>query len=98
MAKTPMRDRLLPHRILNYLLYAPAVPAPGGVEWLETVSDDEIKIYTGPGSRAMRMRIAAFREALFWLLDQQLVLDVRQERKRGTLIVRLRQPTNIKAD
>ena len=98
MPAFPMRERLLPHRLLNYLLYAPAYPAPGGLEWLEMVSDDEVRVITGPASRALRLKVSALREAIFWLKDQDLILEAKPERKRGTLIVQLRQPTNIKVD
>ena len=87
-----IRNRLIPYRILGYCLYTP----PEAVEWLEMVSDDEVRIITGPCSRALRMKISALREAIFWLLDQELVVSVTPERKRGTLIIKLKQPTNIR--
>ena len=92
MPSFPIRERLVPHVLLDYLLYAPE----DATEWLECISADEVRVTTGVASRALRMKISNFREALFWLEDQGLVLKVSQERKRGTLIVRLKQPTNIK--
>jgi hypothetical protein len=77
---------------LGYFLYTPE----SAIEWLENVSENEIRITTGPCSRALRMKISALRAAIYWLLDQGLVESVVPERKRGTLIIKLKQPTNIR--
>ena len=92
MPAKPIRNRLIPYKILGYLLFSPAED----LSWLESISDSELRVTTGEGSRALRMKITAFREALFWLEDFGLVESVKSERKRGHLIVKLKQPANIK--
>lgn len=92
MPAYPIRQRLLPYKLLGYFLYTPEE----AVDWLERVSENEVRVTTGPCSRELRMKISALRDAIFWLYDQGLVEAVTPERKRGTLIVKLRQPTNIR--
>ena len=86
-----IRARLIPYRILGYLLYSPE----SSLEWLESISEDELRITTGDASRALRMKIASFWEALYWLEQQGLILSVTKEQKRGSVIIKLKQPTNI---
>ncbi len=91
MPSHPIRNRLIPYRILVYTLYTPEESVP----WLERISEDEVRLITGPASRVLRMKISALREAIYWLLDQKLVEEVNPERKRGTLLIKLKKPTNI---
>lgn len=86
-----IRERLIPYRILAYLLYAP----PGSLDWLESVSEDEVRVITGDAARELRMENKALWEALHWLQDASLVSSVRKERKRGSAVITLKQPTNI---
>lgn len=87
-----IKDRLVPYKLLGYLLYA----RPGELEWLEAISEDEVRVITGDCARTLRMKSAALWEAFYWLEEYGLVKQVRKERKRGTAILKLRQPTNIK--
>ena len=86
-----IRERLLPYRLLAYLLYA----RPIELRWLESIGDDQVRVTTGEAARDLRMRNAQLWEALFWLRDNQLVLSVEKERKRGSAIIKLVKPTNI---
>lgn len=86
-----IKERLVPYRLLAYLLYTPSE----GSEWLEMVDEDTIRIKTGPCSRMFRMRIVQLWDALFWLEESQLIYKVKKEKVRGTAIIKLKQPTNI---
>jgi hypothetical protein len=86
-----IRQRLIPYRLLGFLLYAQA----DELEWLETHSEDEVRLITGSASRALRMKVSALWEAIYWLRDQKLILSAEKEQKRGTVIIKLRRPTNI---
>ena len=86
-----MRDRILPYKILSYLLYSPQE----SVDWLETISEDEVRIVTGPCSRAFRLKISTLWEQLYWLEGQGLISGVSKEKKRGSALIKLKQPTNI---
>ncbi len=88
-----IRERLIPYRILAYLLYA----RPIASEWLESADTNAVRVTTGSASRELRMRNAQLWEALFWLEEQGLVKSVRKEKKRGTALVTLIQPTNIQS-
>jgi hypothetical protein len=83
---------MIPYRILSYLLYAPTE----SLEWLSIDSDSKVRVTTGPAARDLRIKIQALWEALYWLRDQDLVVEVQKDRKRGTAIIHLKQPTNIK--
>jgi hypothetical protein len=92
MPSFEIRERLVPYRILAYMLYA----NPEALEWLSSAGTDKVRVSTGDASRALRMRNAQLWDALYWLRDNQLILDVEKERKRGSAIITLLQPTNIK--
>lgn len=85
------KERLVPYRLLAYLLYAPT----DGSEWCESISTDTVRISTGPCSRVFRLKIVQLWEAIFWLEEQGLIASVKKEKKRGTAVIQLRQPTNI---
>lgn len=89
-----IRERLIPYRILAYLLYSPL----SQLEWVESAGAGEVRIFTGDAARALRMKNAALWEALYWLEENKLIKKVKKEKKRGTCIVVLKQPTNIKGD
>ena len=90
-----IRERLIPYRILSYLLYAP-LSGPTGIEWAEQASADSVRITTGDAARALRMKNSALWEALFWLEENKLIKKVKKEQKRGTCVIILKQPINIK--
>ena len=83
-----IRQRLLPYKILGYLLYA-------SKPWLESAEPGVVRVTTGPASRELRMRVSNVWEALYWLEDQGLIQTVLKERKRGTALVLLVQPPNM---
>lgn len=91
MPAYPQRERLIPHRVLDYLLYTPE----SSVDWLESLSGAKVRVITGPAARALRMRNNELWKAIRWLKAQQLIIDYEKEEKRGTVLVTLRQPTNI---
>ena len=86
-----IRDRLIPYRILAYLLYA----KPGDMDWLEGLSEKQVRVTTGDAARYLRMKNAHLWQALYWLRDNQLIAKVEKEEKRGTAVITLKQPTNI---
>jgi len=86
-----IKDRLLPYKLLAYLLYSPL----DNVDWAESVDDGIIRVYTGPMSRAFRIKISQLWETIFWLEEKGLIEKVKKEKKRGTAVVQLRSPTNI---
>lgn len=86
-----IRERLIPYRILVYLLYAPTEH----VNWLEITSVDTVRVYTGPASRALGMRIGDLRAAIRWLKSKDLIISYNTERKRGTMIVKFAPPVNM---
>ncbi len=86
-----IRERLIPYRLLAYLLYA----RPIELEWLSSAGDKKVRVSTGPASRELRMRNAQLWEALYWLHEQGLIKQVEKEKKKGTALVTLIQPTNI---
>ncbi len=92
MPARPIRDRLIPYKILGYILYSPQEH----VEWLENVSDDEIVVSTGTLARALRIQIRRLWDVFRWLEFQKLVIKVSPGEKRGIAIIKLKQPTNIK--
>lgn len=91
MPAYPIKQRLTPYKILSYILYA----IPEHSDWIDKVSDTEVRLYTGVFSRKLRMKIASLWEALYWLETQGLILEVTKEKKRGTVILKLKQPNNI---
>ena len=92
MPAEKQKQRLIPYRLLAYLLFSPTENS----EWIENISEDSVRIYTGPCSRIFRMKIVQLWEAIFWLEEQGLIEKVKKEKKRGTAIIKLKQPTNIK--
>lgn len=86
-----IKERLIPYRLLAYLLYSPA----DDIEWLEMVDMNTVRIKTGPCSRLFRMKIIQLWDAIFWLEQQGLVESVKKEKKRGTAVIKLKVPTNV---
>lgn len=84
----------MPYRILAYLLYAPLI----SLEWAESAGANSVRIYTGDAARALRMKNAALWDALYWLEENKLIKKVKKEQKRGTAVVVLKAPTNLKEE
>lgn len=91
MPARPIRNRIIPYKILGHLLFAPQEPE----SWLESISNDEVRVNNGKAAREFRIPISRFKEALYWLQDWGLIESVNSERKRGYLVIKLKQPTNI---
>ena len=85
MAAYEIKPHYVPFKILTYLLY-------GKLPWLERREDKplEVRILTGEAARAFRMPNAEFWNHLHWLETEQLVKQVKKERKRGSVIISLR--------
>lgn len=91
MPAHPIKDRLTPYRLLAFLLYSPTQAS----HWIERIDNNQVRIYTGPCSRTFRLKIADIWQHIYWLEEQGLLEKVRKEKKRGTAVIRLKQPTNI---
>ena len=89
-----IRQRLIPYRILAYLLYAPE----GDIPWIESISDDEVRVSTGDASRDLRLKNTNLWDALYWLEEAMLVKSVKKEKKRGSAVIKLLPPTNIRKE
>lgn len=87
MANKPHRDRLFPFRVLGYVLYATKGT------WLEVLDNHTVRLFTGPASRHFRVKISRFWEALYWLKEKGMLLDVLKEQKTGTVILKLKPLT-----
>lgn len=84
MPRRVMRNRLLPYRVLVYLLY-------GQQPWLERLGDDRVLIKTGPMARSLRTSVTKLREHLDWLKAFGYLENV-ETAKRGCEIASLRLP------
>lgn len=83
---TTTRQRLLPYRVLAYLLYAKERT------WVSTVQAGQVRIITGAAARFFRMKITVLWETLYWLEKNKLIISVEKERKRGSVIINLKSP------
>ena len=85
MAATQIKPHYVPFKILTYLIY-------GKLPWLERSSDNpwEVRVLTGDAARAFRIPNAEFWVHLYWLQSEGLVEQVKKERKKGSVIVTLR--------
>lgn len=81
--KTGPKDRLLPYKVLGYLLYAEDRP------WLVNKKDSTVRLITGDAARFFRLRTAQLWEALYWLEQFKLIAKVEKERKKGSAIIHL---------
>lgn len=82
----PMKDRLVPYKVLAYLLYAE------DRNWLDNLGEGRVRLITGDAARFFRLKIALLWEALYWLEKYKLVESVSKERKRGSAIIQLKSP------
>lgn len=60
MSARPIRNRLIPYKILVHLLY-------GRHGWLSRLPDGRIEVRTGPMSRSLRVTSSRLGEQLEWL-------------------------------
>lgn len=88
MPAKPHRDRLLPYKLLAYMLYHEC-------EWLEVVSPGTVRLYPGKAARALRFRHNQIIKTLEWLTTHELVKNVRTD-KWGSRIIKLKSPDNLK--
>lgn len=84
LAGQQIKQRLLPYRVLAYLLYVPHAP------WLVKVSPGVIKIKTAEAARFLKIKNNILWDAFRWLEQQELVVSVNKEARRGTAIITLR--------
>lgn len=86
-----IRERLLPYRLLAYLLYG----SDREFDWLEQLDSGKVRIITGDCARSLRMKNVKLWESLRWLRDNKLIDKLEKEDKRGSVLVYLRTPTNL---
>ena len=89
MVKYKQKDRLVPYKLLVYLLYGQ------GLDWLQQLEDGKVRVITGPAARALRLKSTNLWIALYWLEEQKLVKYVKKEQKRGQVIVALQMPSSL---
>ncbi len=87
----PIKDRLVPYKILAYLLYSGPRP------WLEPLGGGRVRLRTGDASRHFRLKSSVLWEALYWLEKHKMLQGVQKERKRGTVILVLQASDNLSA-
>lgn len=85
MAASPIKDRLVPYKILGYLLYTE------DKLWLETLGNGRVRLITGEAARFFRLKTSLLWEALYWLEKFKLITSVEKERKKGSVLITLRE-------
>ncbi len=90
MTNYPQKDRLVPYKLLVYMLYASSSSFPA----MQVLEPGRVRLKTGPASRMLKMKIVQLWEALYWLESAGMVLKVEKEHKRGTAIITLTPPQN----
>ena len=88
MASYKIKDRLLPYKILAYLLYSET-------EWIEPLKGGKVRLTTGQMSRALRIKNSRLWEQLYWMERQRLISSIDKEEKRGHAVITLMPPRNI---
>lgn len=83
------KTKTAPFRLLAYLLY-------GKYEWIETLSEGNVRIHTGDAARALRVNSADLWVYLYWLEQTKLISAVAKEKKKGTALITLRVPNAFK--
>lgn len=86
---TPTKDRLVPYKLLAYLLYSGPRP------WLQPLGGSRVRLRTGEASRFFRLKSSLLWQALYWLEEHELLEEVAKERKRGTAVLTLKPSTNV---
>jgi hypothetical protein len=81
------RERLIPYRLLAYLLYAEDAP------WIAPVGKRTVRLFTGDAARTLKLKVSLLWEALYWLKKAGLVESVAKEEKRGMALIVLKAPT-----
>ena len=81
------RDRLVPYKVLGYLLYTSNKP------WLNSVapSSMQVRLTTGEAARFFRLKAADLWGALWWL-EKAGLIKVEKEKKRGSALITLKSP------
>lgn len=80
----PTRDRLLPYKVLSYLLYT------NGKPWLSPLGERKVRLVTGDAARFFRIKTTNLWDALYWLEKSGLV-TVEKEKKRGSALIQLKE-------
>jgi hypothetical protein len=89
-----IKDKLTPYRVFSYILYMPTENS----DWLDKVSPDQVRIHTGPCARQFRLKLSQLWDYLFWMEQQGLLGKVQKDKKRGSAVLTLRQPTNLDSE
>ena len=92
-----MRERLIPYRILAYLLYTPPslpLATTGKKPWFVLLGSGRVKLATGVAARRWKVKIAQLWETLWWLEKQGLVAKIEKEKQRGSVIITLQPATD----
>ena len=90
--KQGTRDRNIPYRLLAYLLYG----TPDSCEFVDYLGNNKVRLYTPECSQQLKFRIVQIWDTLKWLYEQGLIEDYDNEETRGTAVITLKVPDNIK--
>ncbi len=80
----PTRDRLLPYKVLSYLLYTQ------GKTWLSPLGEHKVRLVTGDAARFFRVKTTNLWDAMYWL-EKAGLLKIEKEKKRETASVHLKE-------
>lgn len=83
MPKKPIKNRLIPYKILALLLY-------GSYTWLSRNDDNSLTLRLGPMSRFLRVSSSRLREQLDWLSANRYLASLAV--KYGEAVVTIRSP------
>lgn len=81
MPRFPVRDRLIPYRILVFLLY-------GNASWRVQLESGEQQLAIGPASRHFRITVARMRDQLQWLHAQGFLTTLETDRNAARFRIR----------
>lgn len=87
-----MSSPTIPFRLLKSLLFT----TPHEAEWIDTLQDGTLRVYTPEACRDLKIDSAILWKYLYWLEEHDYISSVSKEKKKGTAIVRLRIPPNLK--
>jgi hypothetical protein len=85
MAAYIIKDRLVPYKILTYLLYSEDTR-----EWIDVLGNNQVRIRTGSAAKFFRLKNSLLWDALYWLEKYKLVESIEKEKKRGSAIITLK--------
>lgn len=80
-----IKERLVPYRLLAYLLYIPAA------SWLEVKEKGVVRVNTADMARFFKLKNTSLWDGLNWLERQELVVSVSKEKKRGYATIILKE-------